>query len=52
MQHAGTVSAELAKKKANIEYDKLKKRVGNQLSPIEIHFIESFEKEQKKLRSK
>lgn len=52
LQHAGTVSAELAKKKANIEYDKFKERVSNQLSPVEIHFIESFEKEQKKLRSK
>ena len=48
--HAGTISAELAKQKANTEYDKFKKRTLNQLSSVEIHFIESFEKEQKKLK--
>ncbi len=46
------ISAELAKKKANLEYDKFKERISNQLSPVEIHFIENFEKEQKKLRRK
>ena len=44
--------AELAKKKANLEYDEFKKRISNQLSPVEIDFIENFEKEQKKLRGK
>lgn len=48
----GTISAELAKKKANLEYDEFKKRISNQLSPVEIDFIENFEKEQKKLRGK
>lgn len=43
---------ELAKKKANLEYDEFKKRISNQLSPVEIDFIENFEKEQKKLRGK
>lgn len=52
LQHAGTISAELAKKKANLEYDEFKKRISNQLSPVEIDFIENFEKEQKKLRGK
>ena len=52
LQHAGTISAELAKEKANFEYDEFKKRISNQLSPVEIDFIENFEKEQKKLRGK
>ena len=30
LQHAGTISAELAKKKANLEYDEFKKRISNQ----------------------
>ena len=34
------------------EYDEFKKRISNQLSPVEIDFIENFEKEQKKLRGK
>jgi hypothetical protein len=50
LTHAGTISAELAKQKANNEYDKFKERTLYQLSPVEIHFIESFEKEQKKLK--
>ena len=49
LTHAGTISAELAKQKANQEYDKFKERTQYELSPIEIHFLESFEKEQKKL---
>lgn len=48
--HAGTISAELAKEKANTEYDKFKQRTSLQLSPVEIHFIEAFEKEQKRLK--
>ena len=39
----------MAKSKANEEFDKLKKRVGFQLSPVEVHFIENFEKEHKKI---
>ncbi|MDR1340446.1 MAG: virulence RhuM family protein [Prevotellaceae bacterium] len=50
LAHAGTVSAKIAKEKANLEYDKYKKRTSFQLSPVEIHFIENFEKEQKKLK--
>lgn len=52
LMHAGNVSAELAKKKADMEYDKFKQRINTQLSPVEIHFIENFEKEQRKLRRK
>ena len=52
LTHAGTISAELAKQKANQEYDKFKERTQYELSPVEIHFLESFEKEQKKLKGK
>lgn len=50
LTHAGHISAELAKAKADAEYDKFKERTKNILSPVEIHFIENFEKEQKRLR--
>ena len=52
LTHTGTISAELAKQKANQEYDKFKERTQYELSPVEIHFLESFEKEQKKLKGK
>jgi len=48
--HAGTISAEIANKKANLEYDKYRERTAFQLSPVEIHFIENFEKERKRLK--
>lgn len=50
LNHAGKISAELAKTKANNEYAKYQKRIENQLSPVEIHFIDNFEKEQKKIK--
>lgn len=50
LNHAGSISAEVAKLKANTEYDKFKARSLEKLSPVEIHFIENFEKERKKLR--
>ena len=50
LAHAGTVSAEVAKKKADMEYDKFHERAKNQLSTVEIHFIESFEHESKRLK--
>ena len=50
LTHAGTVSAEIAKQKADTEYDKYQKRIQYELSPVEIHFIESFEKEVKQLK--
>lgn len=55
LNHAGNVSAEVAKLKANEEYDKFRERTQYQLSPVEIHFLEAFEAfeaEQKKLRAK
>ena len=50
LTHAGSISAQVAKMKANAEYDSFKKRAQQQLSPVEIHFIENFEREQKKLK--
>ena len=49
LTHAGKVSAKLAKEKADNEYDKFKERTKNNLSPVEIHFLENFEREQKRL---
>lgn len=49
LTHAGKISAKLAKEKADHEYDKFKKRTKNDLSPVEIHFLENFEREQKRL---
>ena len=52
LSHAGKISAELAKQKADTEYDKFKERTAYSLSPVEIHFLENFEKEQKKLKDR
>ncbi|WP_290393866.1 virulence RhuM family protein [uncultured Duncaniella sp.] len=50
LTHAATVSAEVAKLKADTEYDRFRERTQFQLSPVEIHFLEAFEAEQKKLK--
>lgn len=52
LSHAGKISAELAKQKADMEYDKFKERTVYSLSPVEIHFLENFEKEQKRLKDR
>ena len=52
LTHAGTVSAEVAKLKADSEYDRFRERTQYQLSPVEIHFLEAFEAEQRKLKGK
>ncbi|MBO5186812.1 MAG: virulence RhuM family protein [Prevotella sp.] len=49
LTHAGKISAKLAKEKADAEYDKFKERIKNEMSPVEIHFLENFEREQKRL---
>lgn len=49
LTHAGKISAKLAKEKAGQEYDKFRERTKNNLSPVEIHFLENFEREQKRL---
>ncbi|MFR9545684.1 MAG: virulence RhuM family protein [Rikenellaceae bacterium] len=50
LTHAGVVSAEVAKLKADSEYDKFKERTQYELTPVERHFLESFEQEQQKLK--
>ena len=50
LSHAGSITAKLAKEKADAEYDKFKERTANELTPVEIHFIENFEREQKRLK--
>ncbi len=50
LTHAGKVSAEVAKLKADSEFEKFKERTQYELSPVELHFIESFEQGQKKLK--
>lgn len=52
LTHAGTVSAEVAKLKADTEYDRFRERTQYQLSPVEIHFLETFETEQKRIKGK
>ena len=52
LTHAGRISAKLAKAKADGEYDKFKERTKNELTAVEIHFLEQFEREQKKLTDK
>ena len=52
LSHAGKISAELAKQKADMEYDKFKERTVYSLSPVEIHFLENFEKERKRLKDR
>ena len=49
LTHAGKISAKLAKEKADHEYDKFKERTKNNLSPVEFHFVENCEREQKRL---
>ena len=52
LTHAGKISAEIAKHKADAEYDKFRERTKYELSPVEIHFIDQFEAEQKRLKDK
>ena len=49
LNHAGSVSAEVAKLKADEEYDKFRERTQYQLSPVEIHFLDAFEAESRRL---
>ena len=50
--HADQARSRGGQLKANEEYDKFRKRTQYQLSPVEIHFLEALETEQKRLRSK
>lgn len=50
--HADQARSRGGQLKANEEYDKFRKRTQYQPSPVEIHFLEALETEQKRLRSK
>ena len=50
LTHAGKISAEVAKLKADSEYAKFKDRTREALSPVERHFLQSLEDAQKKLQ--
>jgi len=52
LTHAGKISAEVAKQKADLEHQKFQERTKYTLSPVEMHFIDQFEAEQKKLKNK
>ena len=45
----GHTAAELIYDRADAEYDKFEERTRNELSPVELHFIENFERERQKL---
>ena len=51
LNHAGKISAELAKDKADTEYHKFRERTALQLSPVEKDFLENFERMQKKIKA-
>jgi hypothetical protein len=48
---AGKISAELAKKKATVEYETYKKKSDNELSEVEKQFIENIEQANKRLKA-
>ena len=52
LTHAGKISAEVAKLKADTEYDKFKERTQYALTPIEQHFLQSLEQTEKKIQAK
>ena len=47
----GHTAAELIYNRADAEYEKFETRAQNELSPVELHFIENFERERLKLTS-
>ena len=51
LNHAGKISAELARDKADTEYHRFRERTALQLSPVEKDFLENFERIQKKIKA-
>lgn len=47
LTHAGKITHEKAKEKANLEYDKFRALTSSELSPVEKHFLEALEKTKK-----
>ena len=52
LTHAGKISAEVARKKADSEHEKFQSRTQYSLSPVEIHFIDQFLEQEKALAEK
>ncbi|MDR1452880.1 MAG: virulence RhuM family protein [Candidatus Margulisbacteria bacterium] len=52
LTHAGKISAEVAKLKADTEYDKFRERTRYTLTPVEQHFLQSLEQTEKKVLAK
>jgi len=52
LTHAGKISVEVARKKADSEHEKFQSRVQYVLSPVEIHFIDQLLEQQKALSGK
>ena len=52
LTHAGSIPSEIAKFKADEEYDKFRERTQYRLSPVEVHFIDAFETECKRIEGK
>jgi len=51
LTHAGTISAEIAQRKALIEYESYKTKTPDELSEVEKQFIASIEETEKKLKA-
>lgn len=52
LSNAGTISHQKALRKAEVEYEKYRRRKAVELSPVEQDFLESIKQTQKKLQSK
>ena len=52
LTHTGKISHEIAKLKANEEFDKYSERTKNELSPVEQHFLASIDQVAKVLPKK
>ena len=52
LTHAGTISAEIAQRKALVEYETYKEKTEMELSEVEKQFIASIEQANKKLKSR
>lgn len=50
LEHSGKISHEIARMKANEEYSKFSERSKNELSPVEKHFLQSFDDTAKLLK--
>jgi hypothetical protein len=50
LTHAGTISAEIAQKKALVEYESYKSKLANELSDVEKQFIASIEQAEKQVK--